>query len=422
MATNPPAPGAPADNAPRGTPPAGNGPAPEKTASRERKRTKMLLIAAAVFAVVGIAWLAWYLLVGQWYESTDDAYVGGNVVQITPQVAGTVVAVAADDTDRVKEGQVLVRLDAADARIALEEAEANLGRTVRKVRTLFATSGSSDATVAQRKSDLERARADLVRREQLAAIGGVSKEEVQHAREAVEAANAAVRAAEEQHTANRALVDRTTLEDHPDVRAAIAKVHEAYLSNARTEIPAPVSGVVARRSVQVGQRVAAGTSLMAIVPLGDVWVDANFKEGQLRELRLGQSASVEADLYGRHMKYHGRIKGFGAGTGAAFALLPAQNATGNWIKVVQRVPVRIALDPQEVRDYPLQVGLSMKVEVDTHTREGERLPSAPTPPAAKQETAVFDTVAAVADARVAQIIARNAGQPVTLAKDHGSGR
>jgi membrane fusion protein, multidrug efflux system len=247
----------------------------------------------------------------------------------------------------------------------------------------------------------------------------VSKEEVQHAREAVEAANAALRAAEEQHTANRAMVDRTTLEDHPDVLAAAAKVHEAFLNDARTLIRAPVAGVVARRSVQVGQRVAAGTPLMAIVPLENVWVDANFKEGQLRDLRLGQPATVEADLYGRHAKYHGRIQGFGAGTGAAFALLPAQNATGNWIKVVQRVPVRVALDPQEVRDHPLQVGLSMRVEVDTHAREGERLPAAPTPAVATQETAVFDAQGAAADARVTEIIVRNGGQPVTVAKDHG---
>ncbi len=204
--------------------------------------------------------------------------------------------------------------------------------------------------------------------------------------------------------------------------AAAAKVHEAYLGNARTEILAPVAGVVARRSVQVGQRVAAGTPLMAIVPLENVWVDANFKEGQLRDLRPGQPATVEADLYGRHAKYHGRIQGFGAGTGAAFALLPAQNATGNWIKVVQRVPVRIALDAREVHDHPLQVGLSMKVEVDTHTREGERLPAAPTPTVVKQETAIFDALSAAADARVTQIIVRNGGQPVTVAKDHGSGR
>jgi len=418
MATNPPA---PAGNATTPEPAAKSAP-PAEQAKKERKRRKMLLIAAGVFVVAGLGWLAWYFLVGQWYESTDDAYVGANVVQITPQVAGTVIAVSADDTDRVKAAQVLVRLDPADARIALEEAEASLARTVRQVRTLFATTGQSDATAAQRRSDLERARADLARREQLAAIGGVSKEEVQHAREAVEAAGAALRAAEEQHTATRALVDRTTLEDHPDVLAAAAKVHEAYLANARTEILAPVAGVVARRSVQVGQRVAAGTPLMAIVPLEDVWVDANFKEGQLRDLRPGQPATVEADLYGRHTKYHGRIQGFGAGTGAAFALLPAQNATGNWIKVVQRVPVRIALDAREVREHPLQVGLSMKVEVDTHSREGERLPATPTATVATQQTTVFDALSAAADERVTQIIVRNGGQPVTVAKDHGGGR
>jgi membrane fusion protein (multidrug efflux system) len=362
------------------------------------------------------------MLVGRWYESTDDAYVGGNVVQVTPQVAGTVVMVGADDTERVQAGQELVRLDASDARIALAQAEANLARTVRQVRTLFASSGQSDAAVAQRQSDLERARADLARREQLASIGGVSAEEIQHAREAVVASDAALLAAREQLASSRALVDRTTVEDHPDVLAAAAKVHQAYLDEARTRILAPLSGVVARRSVQVGQRVAAGTPLMAVVPLEDVWVEANFKEVQLRDLREGQAAKVEADLYGGHLEYHGRIVGFGAGTGAAFALLPAQNATGNWIKVVQRVPVRIALDPQEVRAHPLQVGLSMTVEVDTHGHQGER-PSRPAKePATKQETRVFDALSAQADARVAQIIALSVGKPASPANGHGLGR
>ncbi len=406
MATNAPAPPAPADDA----------------TAKERKRKKLLLIAATVFLLAGLGWLAWYLLFGQWYESTDDAYVGGNVVQITPQVAGTALAVAVDDTEHVNEGQVLVRLDAADARIALEQAEASLARTVRQVRTLFATTAQAEAALAQRRSELARAQADLAPREQLAGIGGVSQEELKHAREAVAAAEAAVRAAEEQVVATRALVDRTTVADHPDVLAAAAKVHEAYLDNARTVILAPVSGVVARRSVQVGQRVAAGTPLMAIVPLENVWVDANFKEGQLRHLRIGQTAKVEADLYGGHTEYQGRIVGFGAGTGAAFALLPAQNATGNWIKVVQRVPVRIALDVAQVREHPLQVGLSMKVEVDTHAREGERLPQSPTRAASKQETRVFDSLGAAAEARVAEIIARNSGKSVEVAADHGRER
>jgi membrane fusion protein, multidrug efflux system len=387
--------------------------------NKEGRRKRLLLIVAAVFALAGLGWAAWYFLVGQWHETTDDAYVGGNVVQITPQVAGTVVAVAADDTDRVKEGQVLVRLDSSDARIALEQAEAALARTVRQVRTLFATSGQFDATVAQRTSDLERANADLARREQLASSGGVSKEELQHARDAVNAAKEALRAAREQLTANRALVDRTTVEEHPDVLAAAARVHQAFLDNARTRILAPVAGVVARRSAQVGQRVAAGTPLMAIVPLDNVWVDANFKESQLRNLREGQPVSLEADLYGRHFKYHGRIVGFAAGTGAAFALLPAQNATGNWIKVVQRVPVRIALDPKEVREHPLQVGLSMRAEVDTRTRGGERLPQGAAQRSTSQETRVFDEPDGAADARVAEIVEKNGGHRGRGAAEHG---
>ncbi len=393
---------------------------PEDTASKEGKRKRLLLIVAALFALAGLAWLAWYLLVGRWYELTDDAYVSGNVVQITPQVAGTVVMIAADDTEHVQAGQVLVRLDASDAQIALAQAEANLARTVRQVRTLFANTGQLDAAVAERASDLERTRADLARREQLASIGGVSKEDIQHASEAVVAAAAALRAAKQQLASASALVDRTTVEDHPDVQAAATKVHQAYLDNARTRILAPVSGVIARRSVQLGQRVAAGAPLMAVVPLGSVWVDANFKEGQLRDLRVGQSAKIESDLYGGRLVYRGRIVGFGAGTGAAFALLPAQNATGNWIKVVQRVPVRIVLDPRQVGEHPLQVGLSMSVEVDTHDRGGEPLGTGSLT-AMKQETRVFDALNSEADARVALIIARNAGRPAA-GSGHGLGR
>ncbi len=381
-------------------------PAPADAEKKERKRKRVLAIVAAVFLLAGLGWLAWHFLIGQWYEDTDDAYVGANVVQITPQVAGTVVAVGADDTEHVKAGDVLVRLDPTDARIDLAQAEAQLARTVRQVRTLFATSSQFDAAVAQRESDLGRARADLARREPLLATGGVSREDVQHARDAVTAAEAALRAAREQLAANHALVDRTSLGDHPDVKAAAARVHEAFVNEARTRILAPVAGIVARRTVQVGQRVASGTALMAVVPLDDVWVDANFKEAQLRDLRLGQPARVEADLYGRHVVYHGRVAGFGAGTGAAFALIPAQNATGNWIKVVQRVPVRIALDAKEVRDFPLQVGLSMNVKVDTHER-GERTLFAASAAPTRQETRVFDALNAQADARVAQIIADN---------------
>ncbi len=395
---------------------------------KEGRRKRLLLVAALVFVLAGLAWAAWYWMAGRWYESTDDAYVAGNVVQITPQQAGTVVAVAADDTERVREGQLLVRLDDTDARVALREAEANLARTVRQVRTLFASSGQSNATVAARRSDLARARADLERRERLAGIGAVSQEELQHAREAVSAAKAALEAAGEQRSASRALVDRTTVAAHPDVQAAAARLHEAYVALARTRIPAPLEGMVARRTVQVGQRVAPGASLMVVVPLARVWVDANFKENQLGDLRLGQPAKLVADVYGDAVTFHGRIVGFAPGTGAAFALLPAQNATGNWIKVVQRLPVRVALDPKELAEHPLQVGLSMQVEVDTHARGGGRLPEAGAAPGAPQQTRVFERLNAQADERVAQIIAANAppdvkaAPPRSSAPRHGRGR
>ncbi|HZW75382.1 MAG TPA: efflux RND transporter periplasmic adaptor subunit, partial [Caldimonas sp.] len=330
----------------------------------------------AAFAAAGIAYGGWWFASGRYHESTDDAYVGGNLVQVTPQVAGTVLAIHADDTDFVTSGQTLVELDKADSRVALDQAEAQLAKTVRSVRNLLATDSQLQANVEQRRAELARAREDFARRSKLDADvpGAVAAEELQHAKDAVAAATAALDAASRQLAAQRTLTDHTTIDTHPDVRDAAAKVREAYLAYARTALPAPVSGFVARRAVQVGQRVAPGTSLMTVVPLDQVWVDANFKEGQLPNLRAGQPATLVADAYGGSVVYHGTVAGFGAGTGSAFALLPAQNATGNWIKVVQRVPVRIALDPAQLREHPLQIGLSMEVAVDTHDRSGERLP------------------------------------------------
>jgi len=382
----------------------------EQTGSKGNgKRRRVLGLIAFVFLIAAAGYGAWWALSGRYYESTDDAYVGGNIVQITPQVAGTVIAVRAEDTDFVKAGQPLVELDRADAKVALEQAEAQLARTVRSVRNLFATDSQIAAVVAQRDTELAKAREDLARRERASGSGAVSAEEVQHARDAIRSAEAVRNAAREQLSASRALVDRTTVVDHPDVQSAAARVREAYLAYARTTLPAPVSGYVARRSVQVGQRVAAGAPLMAVVPLEDVWVDANFKEGQLVHVRTGQPVTLEADLYGGHVEYHGTVAGFGAGTGAAFALLPPQNATGNWIKVVQRVPVRIALDSKELARHPLQVGLSMRVEVDTHSREGVRMTADPRK-AAGQATAVFEAQEKLADARVGEIIAANRPQ------------
>jgi membrane fusion protein, multidrug efflux system len=377
---------------------------PRSAANGTRKR--WLAIVAGAFALIGIAYATYWALVLRYEQSTDDAYVSGNVVQITPQIAGTVVRISAEDTQFVKAGTTLVELDPADAKIALEQADAKLAKTVRDVRGLFATTAQLKANVDMRNAELARANEDLDRRERLARSGAVSGEELQHARDALAGAKAALIAAQQELAANQARVDRTSVENHPDVLAAAAQVHDAYLDVRRTALPAPVSGYVAKRAVQLGQRVAPGAPLMAIVPLDQVWVDANFKEPQLATMRIGQPVTLTADLYGGKVRYHGTVAGFGAGTGSAFALLPAQNATGNWIKIVQRVPVRIALDAHELTGHPLQIGLSMQVEVDTHERGGERLPQVGQATTALS-TDVYDSVDAAAANRVRAIIAAN---------------
>ena len=378
-----------------------------KTPTGTSKRWRLLGGVLGGVLLVSLAYTAYWAQVLRFHQTTDDAYVNGNVVQITPQISGTVVAIGADDTQFVKAGQPLVRLDQSDAKVALDQSEAQLARTVRDVRNLFATSSQLDATVQVRESDLAAARSDLERREHLGTSGAVSGEELRHSMDAVRAAQANLLAAQQQLLANKARVDNTTLEDHPQVRDAAAAVRNAYLTLSRTELPAPVAGFVARRNVQLGQRVGPGATLMAVVPLDQVWVDANFKEPQLARMRVGQPVALTADLYGGHVLYHGKVAGFGAGTGAAFSLLPAQNATGNWIKIVQRVPVRVALDPRELAAHPLQIGLSMKADVDVRNGgDGERLPQlAGTAPS--WSTEVFGTGEQVADARVQAIIAAN---------------
>ncbi len=372
------------------------------------KRKLLLALLAATVVVAGAGYGTYYYTTGRYYQSTDDAYVSGNLVQLTPQVSGTVVAVNADDTQIVKQGAPVVSLDNADAKVALANAEATLGQTVRQVSGLYVNNDFYAATVAQRQADLARANDDLKRRQAVAETGAVSGEDIAHARDAVNSAQAALDAARQQAEANHALTDRTSIEQHPNVQAAASKVRDAYLNYARDTLPAPVTGYVARRSVQVGQRVAPGTPLMAIVPLDGVWVDANFKEGQLRHMRIGQPVTLTADVYGSSVRYHGRVVGFSAGTGAAFAVLPAQNATGNWIKVVQRLPARIQLDQNELAAHPLRIGLSMQVDVDTHEETGAQLGAAAT---TSYRTDVFAQYGADADAEIARIIARN--MPVT---------
>jgi membrane fusion protein (multidrug efflux system) len=326
--------------------------------------------AIAALLLAGAAVAAWTTLAPSGRQTTEDAYVDGNVVQLTPQVSGSVTAIGADNTDYVQAGQVLVQLNETDARLALARAEAQLERTVRQVRAQFSSASQFRANVALRSADLARAEADLARRRGLADSGAISGEDVHHAEDAVKSARAALAVAEQQLAGAGALVDRTGIANHPDVEAAATQLREAYIAWVRTTLRAPVPGLVAKRSVQLGQRVNAGAPLMSIVPPEQMWVNANFKESQLGEIRIGQPVTLSADVYGKSVRYSGRVVGQDAGTGSAFALLPAQNATGNWIKVVQRVPIRIALDPKQLAAHPLKLGLSMHVEVDTADRSG----------------------------------------------------
>jgi len=384
---------------------------PQQTAASAQsqsngKRKRMMTLLVAVIAIAAIAYGLYYFLIARFHEATDDAYVNGNVVQITPQVVGTVVAVKADDTQTVKAGDPLVLLDPADSQVALQQAEANLAQTVRQVRGLFVNDDQYRAQVALRQSDLSKADDDLRRRLAVAQTGAVSQEEISHARDAVHAAQASLDAAQQQLESNRALTANTTIATHPNVLAAAAKVRDAYLAHARNTLPAPVTGYVAKRSVQVGQRVSPGTPLMAIVPLNGVWVDANFKEVQLKHMRIGQPVEMTADVYGSSVVYHGKVVGFSAGTGSAFSLLPAQNATGNWIKVVQRLPVRVSLDPADLEKHPLRIGLSMQVDVNIKDDSGSQLGNAQN---TVYQTSVFDKYGDEADAEIARIIAENAG-------------
>jgi membrane fusion protein (multidrug efflux system) len=397
-------------------------------ATDPRRRRGLTLIALAV-VVAGIGWGGWHWLAGRHHEVTDNAYVGGNVVQITAQVGGTVVAIQADDTDFVQAGQTLVKLDPADARVALEQAEAQLAQSVRDVRTLFANNSTLAAQVKLRQADVARAKAevakaqdDVNRRAPLLVSGAVGKEEYNHtlaqrtaAESTLAAAESGAQGAQDQLLGSQTQTDGTTVAEHPAVLRAAAKVREAYLALQRTELVAPIDGQVAKRGVQLGQRVQAGAPLMALVQLDTLWVDANFKESQLQALRAGQPAELQADVYGKNITFHGTVVGLGAGTGSAFSLLPAQNATGNWIKVVQRVPVRIALDPDEIKAHPLRVGLSMEATVDTQAQDGQRLSDASPHAPLSHTTPVFDAQQRAADAEVQRVLSSALGHKLVAA-------
>jgi len=395
-----PAPGQPQNQAAQPT---------QAPAQNSGKRRKILTIIALIFIAIGIGYGAYFYLYAQFHEETDDAYVGGNLVYVNSVVNGTVVAIGADDNQQVKAGQSLVRLDHSDSVVALADAEAHLGETVRQIRQQFRAVDEAQAVVEQRKTDLAKANDDLARRAPLAGTDSESGEDLAHARQAVAAAKDALNVSEKQLASAKTAVDGVTLRQHPSLLRARAAYLQAWLATQRNDVPSPIDGVVARRSVQVGQRVTPGTAMMAVVPLSGVWVDANVKEPQLFNIRIGQSATVSADVYGHHVEYHGKVVGISAGTGGAFSLLPPQNATGNWIKVVQRVPVRIALDPKEVSDHPLRVGMSTTVNINTHERDGSVLTALPLP-GATLDTPVYDAMLKKADEKADTIIAQAAGQ------------
>ncbi len=373
------------------------------------KRRRALFIVAAVFVLAAVAWLLLWLFVFSTREKTDNAYVGGNQVTISAQVPGTVVAILADDTQLVEAGQVLVRLDSTDGDVRLRQASSALAQAVRQVRQQTDSATGADAQVAARRVDLKKAQADLNRRLPLIAAQAESPEIVQHLRDGVEQAQAALDAAVAQANAARAAVEGTEIEQNPAVQQARANYRAAWVAAKRNAIYAPVRGYVAQRSVQLGNSVQPGQQLMTVVPLHDLWIDANFKENQLRKIRIGQPAEVVADVYGSGVKYHGKVVGLGAGTGSVFSLLPAQNATGNWIKVVQRVPVRIAIDNKDLDQHPLRIGLSTETTVDITDAEGPVLATAPaSQPVA--ETNVYEQMASKADAEADRIVADNLGR------------
>jgi len=380
----------------------------------EKKRRLGLILLMLVVLIGAAVYAVYWFTYARHFQVTDDAYVNGDVVQISSQQPGTVLAVHVDDTQAVNAGAALVDLDPADAEVAMSNAEAELARTVRQVRGLFAQVAQLQAQIEQRETNLATAEADLKRRQGLLDDGAISGEELSHARDNVIGARAALSAAREQLSQTVAQTQGTRIDTHPQVLAAAAAVRNAALALHRTKLVAPVAGVIAKRSVQVGQRIGAGTPLMAVVPLDDLWVDANFKEVQLARMRPGQPVSVTVDVYGGSLEYRGHLVGVGAGSGSAFALLPAQNASGNWIKIVQRVPVRILLDPQELKEHPLRIGLSAHVRVDLRDKTPLATVAAVRNTPQPVQASVGDDPAV--EALIARIIADNSGANAVAAR------
>lgn len=365
--------------------------------TNKSKRKKVLSIFFALIIIVGASFSAYWYLYASHFVSTDNAYTDVEIAQVTPSIGGTISEVLVKDTQVVKKGDILVKIDQTDTSLALEEAKANLSLAIRRVKGYVANNNGLNALIVAReadevkmnaklssvKADFEKAKIDLKRREALISAGAISAEELTQAKNAYENAKASlestiaevnqskanINSAIGSRNENATKIDDVSVEENPEVLLAQAKLDKAMIDFNRTIIKAPIDGIIAKRQVELGQRVQEGTPLLSIVPTHNIYVNANFKEGQLKNVKIGQEAEVHADIYGDSVTYHGVVKGFSGGTGAAFSLIPAQNATGNWIKVVQRVPVRIELLPEELKTHPLKVGLSMDVEIDTFTQK-----------------------------------------------------
>ncbi|EPB0882761.1 multidrug efflux MFS transporter periplasmic adaptor subunit EmrA [Yersinia enterocolitica] len=343
---------------------------PQQPQNKKKQRKRVLLILTGIFIIIGVAYLIYWFLVLRHHQETDNAYVSGNQIQIMSQVPGSVVSVNFENTNLVKSGDVLLTLDPTDAEQAYEQAKTALANTVRQTHQLIINSKQYQANIALKKTELSKAQNDLKRRVVLGSVDAIGREELQHARDAVDAAQASLDVAIAQYNANQALVLNTPLEKQPAVEQAAAKLRDAWLALQRTKVVSPITGFVSRRSVQVGAEIANGAPLMAVIPANEMWIDANFKETQLANMRIGQPATVVTDFYGDDVVFQGKVVGLDMGTGSAFSLLPAQNATGNWIKVVQRLPVRIELDAKQLTEHPLRIGLSTTVRVDTADTDG----------------------------------------------------
>jgi membrane fusion protein, multidrug efflux system len=382
----------------------------KKDQPKKKPNYKFLIIFGVVLVLVGVGVLIYHLTIGQFHVKTKDAYVNGNMVRLAPQVSGTVTEITTDQTQPVTRGQLLVRLDPHDTDVSLAQAEANLAQTVRDVAQLFAQEKRDEATVAAQEAQLTLANQNLARDQGLIKAHGVSQENLERDEETRRNAEAGVKQARATLEATRAAINGTQPETHPRVMQAEANLKASWLARNRTEVLSPVSGYVVRRAVQLGQQVNPATEMLAITPLDSVWIDANFKETELEKIRIGQPVDVEADVYGSHFAYHGKVLGLTAGTGAALSVLPAENATGNWIKIVQRLPVRIGLDPRELRDHPLYLGLSMSINVDVHDQNGASLANQPVW-AAGMHTDVYARQDDGVDTEIKQILEDNLGRP-----------